>query len=383
MRILLVSDTSGYMRGGVPAETRALINGLVARGHRVALCGDVPVPGADGADHFPINLPVDARLAGHVQVAIEAFKPDVVHVVAMNSRGVVMLKERLASSPWVMTSHSIPPHERKLAALHSNETLHYGVRALRFVPNAAAWWWLLRRGDVPRAIVHSEWMKKVIGRYGQHPDSTELIPLGCEIDFDAPFNALEWAPTTGPRLVTTGGLAHTKGQHDALHAVALLRERFPNLRYQIIGEVRDDSYLRFLHELIAKLDLSSHVQITPSLPEAEKAQALAAADLYLQPSHEEGFCLAYIEAALSVPRLVGTDTGAILRISEGDAGARVVPPRQPRAIADAVAALLTEPLPRGLAAERRHRLHARFGWANYLDAHEHLYASLQATRPSI
>ena len=381
MRILLVSDTSGYMRGGVPAETRALVNGLLARGHRVALCGDVPVPGAEGAEHFPISLPVDARLAGNVQAAMTAFRPNVVHVVAMNSRGIVMLGEVLASTAWVMTSHSIPPHERKLAALHGSETLHYGVRALRFAPNAAAWWWLLRRGTVPRAIVHSEWMRTVIGRYGQRADRIKLIPLGCEIDFDAPFNGLDWSREAGPRLVTTGGLAHTKGQHDALRAVALLRERFPGLRYQIIGEVRDDSYVRFLHALIGQLDLSACVRITPNLPEAEKVQALAAADLYLQPSHEEGFCLAFIEAALSVPRLVGTDTGAIRRISEDDAGTRVVPPRWPAAIAAAATTLLTEPLPQQLGAERRRRLHARFGWDGYLDAHEHLYRSLHAPRP--
>ena len=98
------------------------------------------------------------------------------------------------------------------------------------------------------------------------------------------------------------------------------------------------------------------------------------ADVYVQPSHEEGFCLAFAEAAALVPRLVGTDTGAIAAMSADDAGARVVPTREPEAIAAAVANLLQTQLPMGHMADRAQRLSDRFSFAGYMQAHNNTYA---------
>ena len=45
MRILIISDVSSYMRGGVPVETKELLKGLVLRGHEVAFWADAPLCG--------------------------------------------------------------------------------------------------------------------------------------------------------------------------------------------------------------------------------------------------------------------------------------------------------------------------------------------------
>src|SRR5262249_1281350 len=90
----------------------------------------------------------------------------------------------------------------------------------------------------------------------------------------------------------------------------------------------------------------------------------------------EGFCLAYIEAAGLVPRLVGTDTGAIRAIGAGDAGARTVRVRAPCELTDAMLELLAATLPADLMARRASRLAAHFAWSHYLDAHEALYRRL-------
>jgi glycosyltransferase involved in cell wall biosynthesis len=180
-----------------------------------------------------------------------------------------------------------------------------------------------------------------------------------------------------------GGVAHTKGQHDALAAIASLRHDFPALQYQIIGELRDRSYLRFLERSLDRLHLREHVRITPNLPDDAKNEALRGADLYVQPSHEEGFCLAYIEASAVVPRLVGTDTGAIGLVGAGDPGARTVPPRRPSQLADAMRELLGVTLPGDLMAQRAARLAARFSWTQYLDAHEALYREVISELPAV
>ena len=375
MRILLISDVSSHMRGGVPAETRSLIRGLTQRGHVVALASDAPLGGAEEALHVPMRLPVGDKVADDIGPALESFDPEFVHVICMSSKGVVSLAPLLASRSWALTVHSVPPYERKLPRLHTSDALHYTVRALRFLANSLAWRWVLRGAMVPRVIVHSQFVEEIVARYGGQKARCSLIPLPFDCDEDASSVASSLRNESAPLLVTVAGIAHTKGQRDVLKALPELIAAFPGLRYQIVGEIRDESYLQSLRDLASSLGITKSVLITPNLSGEDKRAALVSADVYVQPSHEEGFCLAFAEAAALVPRLVGTDTGAIAAMSRDDAGARVVPTRQPRAIAAAVADLLRVGLSAGHMAERAQRLSARFSLAGYVRSHEELYAA--------
>ncbi len=377
MRVLVVSDVSGYMPGGVPAETLHLLQGLMSRGHDVALAGDIAL-GGPGIGHYPVTTPTGDALAAELKAALTAFRPDVVHVMAMSSPGVARLAPVFAGVPWVFTCHSAPPYERKLAHFHHSEALHYVARSLRFLPNTLAWRWLLRRQVMPVVITHSEFVQEIVVRYGCARDKAVLIPLGHDV---AP--ALSAGPSTrtavgsAPLIVTVGGIAHTKGQHDMIAALASVVERYPQARYCLIGENRDASYTNFLDGRIAGLGLGPNVERRHGLSHADKDALLARAHLYVQPSHEEGFCLAFIEAAGVVPRLVGTATGAIRAMCEDDPAATVVASRAPKALAEAVLDLLGRDPPADVLEARTHRLASRFAWASYLDAHETLYERLR------
>jgi glycosyltransferase involved in cell wall biosynthesis len=381
MRVLIVSDTYGNMHGGVPEETRHLLNGLVSRGHEVALCSDAPLTGVDGVAHHPLTLPTTEALGHEVGRALAAHRPEVVHVMAMSSRGLTQLRNHLKGRPWLMTCHSLPPQERKLPLLHDSELLHYAARAVRFLPHALAWRSIFVCGLLPRVVVHSPRMARLVARYGQPVAAIDTILLGVDGRGPEPTVPDEPSPAA-PQLITIAGIAHTKGHHDALRAIGLLHPRFPGIGYRIVGEIRDGSYMAYLRRLIERLQLADVVRVTPNLTQAEKQEALASSHLYLQPSHEEGFCLAYAEAARRVRRLVGTDTGAIALLSEGDPGARVVRVRDPAGLAAAMADLLSLPLPSDLMHARAERLRARFGWDRYLDAHESLYARVQREAPA-
>src|SRR5450631_2119966 len=166
MRILIVTDVSGYMPGGVPAEIRRLVDGLVQRGHVIALASDVPLGNANNILHVPIVIPVNLSLANDIRQALAHFKPDFVHVMCMSSKGVMILANVLHNHPWALTVHSVPPYESKLNRLHGHERLHYRARALRFTLNGLAWRWIFRRGLVPMSIVHSQFVKDIVLAYG-------------------------------------------------------------------------------------------------------------------------------------------------------------------------------------------------------------------------
>jgi glycosyltransferase involved in cell wall biosynthesis len=231
-------------------------------------------------------------------------------------------------------------------------------------------------------VAHSRFVQGLLTRYGYRAENVSVIPLGFgPTSSDGPL-PVRTGPKEGLRLLTVAGVTHTKGQHDVIAALPALCDRFGSVEYRMVGEVRDKTYVAYLHKLAASLGVSQCLTITPNVSEAEKLQALSTADVYVQPSHEEGFCLAYIEAAAVVPRLVGADTGAIAAISADDEGARVVPVRSPKAIAAAVIDLLERPLPAALMQQRIERLGRSFGWDAYTAAHENLYRKLIASRPS-
>jgi glycosyltransferase involved in cell wall biosynthesis len=303
--------------------------------------------------------------------------------MAMNSPGIAQIAPLLKLVPWVLTCHSLSPRERKLECLHWNDTVHYAARSLRFAANTCALKWLFRKGFVPHAVVHSHYVEDIIRRYGQPMNRVSLIPLGYEV-VENINSSSHVAMSAGPLCLSTiGGIAHTKGYHDALMALAELRRTSPNIEYNIIGEIRDPSYARFLEAMIKKFGLGDSVRIFVNASDAEKDEVLRRSDVYLQPSHEEGFCLAYIEAASIVPLLVGTDTGAIGLISANDIGARVVPVGQPSRIADAVRELSAISLPRDLLLQRQTRLASKFSWSRYLDTHESLYVRLHENNEAL
>jgi glycosyltransferase involved in cell wall biosynthesis len=376
-RVLVVSDVSGWMAGGVPAETRHLLEGLVARGHPVAYAGDVPLV-ASGVVHHALDVPTHAGLRAQLEAALRGFAPEIVHLMAMGSRALVRIAPALAPYAWLCTVHSIPPCERKLPRFHAHEGLHYAARALRFAPNAMAWRWLFRRRTMPHVVVHSSFVRDVALRDGADPARLSVIALGADLP-DQPAVAAR-DPGPAPRLVTVAGLAHTKGQHDLIAALPAIARRYPGVNCRMIGEVRDRSYVDHCERLAARLGVADRIERIEGLPRAALAAELRAADVYVQPSHEEGFCLAFIEAASTVPRLVGTDTGAIALIAEGDADMRIVAPRAPPSLANAVLELLDRRPDAAALERRRARLASRFAWSRYLDEHEGLYARLHLAR---
>ncbi|TME20508.1 MAG: glycosyltransferase family 4 protein, partial [Chloroflexi bacterium] len=126
-------------------------------------------------------------------------------------------------------------------------------------------------------------------------------------------------------------------------------------RFVIVG----DGELRpQLEERIAALRLSSLVRLAGSLPQWEVARWLGAADLFVLPSHYEGLPFSLVEAMGAGCAVVATAVGGVRDVIDDDRVGRVVPPKSPAALANAIADLLADPETRqrmGAAARQRVR----------------------------
>ena len=176
-------------------------------------------------------------------------------------------------------------------------------------------------------------------------------------------------------ILTIAGFAHHKGIHDYLHVIKSLIGDYPKLAYRVIGQNRDEGCLQFLNRQIAALGLEQNVQLIRNASDAIKRGALSSASLYVQPSHEEGFCLAFIEAAMVVPRILGTATGEMAGIVQGDVAGRVVAPMDIAALQRQTRELLQVRASPEDLQQRRGRLLERYSWEKYLRGHVGVCAS--------
>lgn len=148
-------------------------------------------------------------------------------------------------------------------------------------------------------------------------------------------------PPTHWVIATVGNIRHIKGHDILLRAAALVIARYPNITFQITGEVLEPAYMESLDKLIRDLNLTGRVRFTGgsnNLP-----QLLAAADLFVLPSRSEGFSNAIIEAMAAGLPVVATNVGGNAEAVQHGTTGLIVPPQDPEAMAAAILALLDNP----------------------------------------
>ncbi|KAB1981823.1 DUF3492 domain-containing protein [Streptomyces triticiradicis] len=166
-------------------------------------------------------------------------------------------------------------------------------------------------------------------------------------------------------LVWVGRVEPSKDLISLLHAFAEVRRAEPDTRLRIVGAPAEDpeaaTYLTHCKALAAQLfpDEAEGVHAVgdnpvsfeeiggPEIPSLADAYACGA--LVVLSSVVEGFPVSLVEAMFCGRATVSTDVGAVVEVIGGTG--LVVPPRNPRALAEACVALLRDP-------ERRERLGA-------------------------
>jgi len=164
-----------------------------------------------------------------------------------------------------------------------------------------------------------------------------------------------------PTLVTVGHLVARKRHADVVEALALLAPRHPQLRYEIVGDGPERARLE---ALAGARGVRDRVDFTGQLPPAQARARAAGADLFVLPSVDEAFGVAYVEAmAAGVPAIGCDGEDGPDEIAAAGPGLETVPPRDPRALADAIERLLTDDGARAqLGREARATVERSFTW---------------------
>jgi len=194
-----------------------------------------------------------------------------------------------------------------------------------------------------------------------------VIPNGVSLDRFAP----RLAPRPVSTVLTVANLRTEKAHEILLAAAAALAPTYRALHFKIVG---DGPRMNELRALAATLGIADRVSF---LGHREDVPALLAeADAFVLPSRSEAFPNGAIEAMAAGLPVVASAVGGLLDLIEPGRTGLLVPPDDPRALADAIASLVDAPATAGaLGAAARDEVSRRYSFDRMVRAFEDLYLS--------
>ena len=190
----------------------------------------------------------------------------------------------------------------------------------------------LLQADV--VLANSSWAARRCEQLAGRALESRVVHFGADLPASAPERYVR------PTLVTVAHLHARKRHALVLHALA---ELAPEVRpeYVVIGAGRGR---RPLEELAARLGLTPHVRFLGQLPNPEALAEAWRCHLYVMPSVEEPFGVAYVEAMAGGLPAVGTrGEGGPEEIAAAGGGMALVARDDHLALAREIEALLGDP----------------------------------------
>lgn len=132
------------------------------------------------------------------------------------------------------------------------------------------------------------------------PVSAEVVYNGVDPEmFFPPRTREESDPFT---ILSVGDVIPTKGQELVLRALAAIREKIPQVQYEIIG---DGPQLLSLRRLAAQLNIDSRVSFLGRRSRTQVAEAMRRCTILALPSSYEGLGCVYLEAMATGKPVIG------------------------------------------------------------------------------
>lgn len=259
----------------------------------------------------------DPRLITRTASLVASLGIDIVHAHEAKSDVIAWLAAKLHRVPLVTTLHGWignTPRQRAFIAIDKQVVRRFD---LVLPVSARIRQDLLEAGVRPERIrlVHNAIVMDRYQRTGQRGVLASIVGR----DLPAPI------------LVCIGRLSAEKGHADFIEALALLRQRGHSISAVLAGDGPERGRLE---RRVAELGLGDSVMLPGYIDRPQRL--LEEAHLMVLPSHTEGLPNAALEAlAMNVP-VLATAVGGTPEVIEDGVTGRLVPPRDPVAMASAV-----------------------------------------------
>jgi phosphatidylinositol alpha-1,6-mannosyltransferase len=326
-RLLLLTPDFPPARGGVQLLTHRLATGMDAFETEVVTLAGI------GAAEFDATCEFAVRRAPAVSSLPRA------RILALNAAALAearRFRPQLTLSAHIVTSPAAAVVRRLLGA---PTVQYFYAKEVGARPRLAAF--AARRAHASVSI--SSYTARLLAEAGAPTSRIRLIPPGVDLPADP-----RPQPSERPTFLTISRLADRYKGHDVLvDALALIRERVPDVQWIVIG----DGPLRPELEALARArGVADSVRFLGAVSDEQRDEWLSRANLLAMPSRlpgdgqaGEGFGIVYLEAgAYGKPVVAGSVGGSVDAVRDGESGL-LVDPTDPRAVGEAIARLLLDP----------------------------------------
>jgi len=364
MRLLIWASSYGQTTGGGPVLAPLLAAALGRRGHDVTVL----------TDRRPEHLaPTETRDGVRVYRPLfrRALAGDVALIPAIRREVAAIKRERRPDLAFIFSSgygeffHHVTEGGRPVplvVGLHDRfpEACYRADAMVARNLRAAGWVTACSRAVLETARYHLP----------------ALIPISSVIHNALPMPDEQAVRPDGAvrRLAYVGRLVRQKGVDVLIAAMKLLGDRFPALNLAIAG---DGDVRPALEAQAVQLGLGTRIVFVGTLSHDAVYPFLAEADLVVMPSRIESFGLVALEAAQMARPIVASAVDGLPEVIDDGQTGLLVPPDDPAALAQAIAALLDDPQrARALGAAARRRAETLFAWDRYVGSHERLFETM-------
>ena len=316
-------DTARTWRGG-QNQVLLTVNGLRSIGERAALVahphGELRRRAAEGLELIPMapRTEMDLTAAWRFSRVIKRLAPDVIH--AHDPHGVAMAS--LALSLGSSTAQGRAPR------LVASRRVDFHLKG-----NSLSRW---KHRQVDCFIAASEAIRQILLHDGVEADRAVTVHEGIDVEHVVaadPVNVHEafWLPHQAPVVGNVAALVPHKGQRYLIEAAHLVVQEIPDARFVILGEGE-------LREQLERQVHDHHLEKHVLLPgfRTDVLGCIKGFDLFVMSSVTEGLGTSLLDAMACSRPIVATTAGGIPEVVEDGVNGLLVPPRDARALADAL-----------------------------------------------
>ena len=366
-RLRVVQVLTRCVRGGAYQVVRCLLDRLPAEEfEQTLISGPEAAPaGALVVEEMVREISPRRDVAALVRLTriFAKERPDVVHAHTYKAGILASVAARLAGVPAVLFT----PHGHIFSRGAKIPVVPGGLKleALRWITRAA-------QGCADRITALSDQDLEQQLRLRLSAASKYVVVrngIDCERFAGPRPRAFKGAPVIG----AVGRFSEEKGHRYLLEAMAELRSRLPGARLVLVGYGALEGDLR---SRAAGLGVEGAVTFAG---ERDSAELLGAFDVFVQPSLYESQGIAILEAMAAGVPVVASDVGGVRDVVREGATGLLVPPANPKALAEGVVRLWGDrELSHRLAEEAGRNVRERFSSVGMLDAYAALYRQLLA-----
>ena len=204
----------------------------------------------------------------------------------------------------------------------------------------------------------------IIKEFKCNKNSISVINNGLDTN---EFSSIPEFERNKNRLITTASAdVPLKGLDYSLKAIKILKKTYPNIHLIVIGNFKKGGHTE---RLIAELDIKENIFFKKNISKKEICELYSSSSIALVSSLYEGFGYPVIEAMSCEVPLIATDVSSIPELV-GDF-AKLIKPRDPKQISDAVIEILSDYKNYKVIAEKgRQHIIEKFNWSKITSQYE-------------